>query len=423
MFFVKHLEFIILFCLGLGLVDKKWQNMAGNIFIGRLCDQYAPGRPMGPPRLATEPEPACTELFVGLDLHKNTSTLCIKTQEGKEMLSRKIPTDKDAMTQLIIALKDKCADISLAMEPVSQWYFYADLLQSPDIDVRLAHPMRVKAIASARVKTDKIDAAVLADLLRANLLPEAYFSPIHVRAWKERCRFRASLVHLRTQTKNKIHAILFKNSLKHNFADLFGKSGRNWLVTLALKEPFRGNLDKYLVLLDQLNALIKASEQDIENTVKDYKQASLLVAIPGISYCSALTIIAEIGEIKRFKSAKHLQSYAGLVPSAYSSGDKLVHGRITKQGSKWLRWIMIEAAHQQPRCKKVRGLGSYYNAKKKIKGSKTATVATARKLLAVVRRLLKDERPYEENPPQSRKSGWIAPECSPILSLANQREG
>ncbi len=354
------------------------------------------------------------KLFIGMDLHKNTSTFCVKDLEGQEITSQKILTDKNDVSRFINSLKEKSDDLSLVLEPVSQWYYYADLIQDLSVDVHLAHPMKVKAIASARIKTDKIDAGILADLLRADLLPEAYFSPPAVRGFKEQCRFRASLIHLRTQVKNKVHAILFKHSLKHNFSDLFGKGGINWLDSLKLKEPFQGNLNQYLKLIDELTNLIIGAEKEIESTVKNQPQADLLVSIPGISYCSALTIMAEIGEIERFKSSKQLQSYAGLVPSTYNSGDKQIHGKITKQGSRWLRYIMVEAAHHQLRCKKIPGFGSYYNGMRKRKGTKTAAVATARKLLAVVWRLLKDNRPYEVVSPDCWKSRPIASKLSSI---------
>lgn len=348
------------------------------------------------------------KLFIGMDLHKNTSTLCVKNKEGEEIFSQKINTDKNEVRKFIQTVKEKSDNLSLVLEPVSQWYYYADLIEKLDVDVHLAHPMRVKAIASARVKTDKIDAGVLCDLLRGNMLPEAYFSSKEVRGWKEQCRFRASLLHMRTQVKNKIHAILFKHSLKHNFTNLFGKGGRAWLESLKLNEPFQTNLNKYLVLVDQFSKLVLQAEQSIQSTVTNHPQANLLVSIPGLSYCSALTIMAEIGDITRFCSPKKLQGYAGLVPSTYNSGDKQIHGRITKQGSKWLRWIMIEAAYHQERCKKIPGFGSYYSSLKKRRGTKTAAVATARKLLAVVWRLLKDNRPYEVTAPHGRKSRTLA---------------
>lgn len=349
-----------------------------------------------------------SKLFIGMDLHKNTSTFCVKSKQGKIIASERVLTDRNNVTRFINFFRKQDKELSLALEPVSQWYYYADLIEGLGVDVHLAHPLKTKAIASARIKTDKIDAGILSDLLRADLLPEAYFSPPEVRSWKEQCRFRASLLHLRTQVKNKIHAILFKHALKHNFSNLFGKGGRNWLASLKLGEPFQSNLDKYLKLIDELTYLIVNAEAGIESSVKNHPQANLLVSIPGISYCSALTIIAEIGDIERFPSSKQLQSYAGLVPSTYNSGDKQIHGKITKQGSKWLRYIMIEAAHHQMRCKKIPGFGSYYNAMKKRKGSKTAAVATARKLLAVVWRLLKDNRPYEVIAPDCRKSRPIA---------------
>ncbi len=332
------------------------------------------------------------KLFIGMDLHKNSSTFCVKDKEGEKIAFKKVATNKSEVLGFVNQFQDK--ELSLVLEPVSQWYFMADILQKAGVDVHLANPLRVKAIASARIKTDKIDAGVLADLLRANLLPEAYFSSNEVRMWKELTRFRTSLIKLRVQTKNRIHAILGKNGCIPRFTDIFGKGGRVWLASLELPEHFRNSLDEYLATHDYLTEQIKRAEKNIETVVNGNKQMKLLTTIPGVSYFSALTIMAEIGDISRFPSAKQLMGYAGVVPSVYASGDKVVHGRITKTGSRWLRWIMIEIAHKQVRCKRNPGLGWYYLKIKKNKGSKTAAVATARKLLAVIWRMLVDERPF-----------------------------
>lgn len=331
-----------------------------------------------------------------MDLHKNTSTFSVKDREGNIIDARKIATDPATITGFV----KQFSGASLAVEPVSQWYFYADLMQKSGIDVHLANPLRVKAIASARIKTDTIDAGVLCDLLRANLLPEAYFASLDVRFWKEMVRFRASLIHLRTQVKNKIHSILFKNALRHPFTNLFGVAGRKWLSSLALDSHFTFNLERYLSLHDALTNLIAEADIKIKETVTDHPQALLLTSIPGISYISALTIMAEIGTIDRFPSAKKLMGYAGLVPSTYASGGITRHGRITKTGSRWLRWTMIEIAQRQLLCKKRPGFGWYYVRIKTRKGSGAAAVATARKLLAVVWRILKDQRPFEIIPPE-----------------------
>src|SRR5919109_4886505 len=134
-------------------------------------------------------------IYIGMDLHKRTSTFQVKDKEGAELAKEKVLTDPAAITAFLAQFPHA----SLAVEPVSQWYFYADLMQSFGIDVHLANPLKVKAIASARVKTDSIDAGVLCDLLRANLLPEAYFASPDVRQWKEMCRYRVSLIRLRTE--------------------------------------------------------------------------------------------------------------------------------------------------------------------------------------------------------------------------------
>lgn len=305
-------------------------------------------------------------LYIGMDLHKNTSTFAVKDKEGNLIDSDKLPTEPSAIKGYLKRFND---DLSLVMEPVSQWHFYVDLLQKMGIDVHLANPLKVKAIASARVKTDKIDASVLCDLLRSNLLPEAYFASPEVRFWKEMVRFRASLIHLRTQVKNKIHSILFKNGLRHPFSNLFGVAGKKWLLSLDLKEEFQFNLKRYLELIDALDKLIEEADQRIEETVQNHQQAKLLTSIPGISYVSGLTIMAEIGDISRFPSSKQLQGYAGLVPSTYASGERIAHGRITKQGSRWLRWTMIEIAQRQLLCRKKPGFGWYYQRIKQRKGS------------------------------------------------------
>ena len=227
------------------------------------------------------------QIYIGMDLHKNTSSFSVKDKEGKVIDECKLPTEPSAIKGYL----KRFPDSSLAVEPVSQWYFYGDLIQGLGIDVHLANPLKVKAIASARVKTDKIDAGVLCDLLRSNLLPEAYFASPDARYWKEMVRYRSSLIRLRTQIKNKIHSILFRNGLRHPFTNLFGVGGRKWLESLDLAEHFAFNLKQYLGLIDAFSQLIKEADERIEKVVGDNQPAKLLTSIPGISYISALTIM------------------------------------------------------------------------------------------------------------------------------------
>ena len=151
-------------------------------------------------------------IYIGMDLHKSTSSFCVMDKEGLILREQRIPTTVSEVTKFINSLGKK-QSISVALEPVSQWYLYADLLEELGTDVHLANPRRLKAIATSSSKTDKIDAKVIADHLRTNHLPEAYHAPKEVRGWKELVRSRSALVKLRTETKNRIHAVLFKNGL------------------------------------------------------------------------------------------------------------------------------------------------------------------------------------------------------------------
>src|SRR3990167_3580322 len=247
--------------------------------------------------------------------------------------------------------------------------------------------MRVKAIALTRIKTDTIDAGVLADLLRADLLPESYHAPAHVRAWKEEVRLRMSLVRLRVQVKNKIHALLWKQGIRSPYT-LFTKKGLLWLDAQSFPETTALALATYRETQALLDRQVREAEKRMIESNKHREEVRLLITIPGISYLSALTIMAEIGDIARFPSAKKLMGYAGVVPSTYASGGKIRHGKIIKQGSSWLRYVLVEAAHHQLHCTKRKGLRDYYNGIKDRKGSKAAAVATARKLCAVIFRVL-----------------------------------
>ena len=327
--------------------------------------------------------------FIGMDLHQKTSTFSVKEKEGRVVEAKTISTTKDDIEKFLAPYQGSL----LTLEPVSQWYCYADFIESLGIDVKIANPMRVKAIASARIKTDTIDAGVLADLLRANMLPESYHAPADVRAWKEEVRLRMSLVRLRVQVKNKIHALLWKQGIRAPYT-LFSKRGLRWLDTQIFSKEITIALATYRETLALLERQVTDAEVRMIEDNKHREEVKLLITIPGISYLSALTIMAEIGTITRFPSAKKLMGYAGIVPSTYASGGNVRHGRITKTGSSWLRYVLIEAAHHQMLCTKRKGLADYYNGIKERKGSKAAAVATARKLCAVIFRVLTDKRPF-----------------------------
>lgn len=342
-------------------------------------------------------------IYIGMDLHKKTTNFCAMTKEGNILKETKIPTVSFEVEKFIKSFGKK-EDLKVVLEPVSQSAFYADLLESLGAEVHLAHPKRVKAIAFAKVKTDEIDAKVLADLLRSNLLPESYHAPIEVRLLKEKSRSRMSLVKMRTELKNKIHGILFRNAIVYPKTTLFTKQGRTWLDHLDLSLEFRNHLNSNLKIIDSVNREIEAMEKDIKNTVVQNNSLTLLKTIPGVGDITALTILSEVGDINRFSDPKKLHSYAGLVPKVHSSGESSRYGSITKEGSRFLRYIMIETAHHQLLLKrKLVGLKWYYQRLANRKNNQTAAVATARKLLTIVWKVLKEERPYQERLPKTMK--------------------
>jgi len=340
-------------------------------------------------------------IYIGMDLHKKTTSFCAMTKEGEILRECKVPTVSEEVEKFIKSFGKK-ENLKIVLEPVSQSGYYADFLESLDVEVHLAHPKRVKAIAFAKVKTDKIDAKVLADLLRSNLLPESYHAPREIRLLKEKSRSRSSLVEIRTQLKNKVHAILFRNAIVYPKTTLFTKQGRTWLEKLELSLEYRNHLNSNLKIIDSINHEIVSIEKDIKQTVEENESLRFLKTIPGVGHITALTILSEIGDINRFPDPRHLHSYAGLVPRVYASGENAKYGRITKEGSKFLRYVMIETAHHQLLLKRsLVGLKWYYQRIASRKNNQTAAVATARKLLTVVWKVLKEKRPYQERLPKT----------------------
>jgi len=257
----------------------------------------------------------------------------------------------------------------------------------------LANPLKTKAIASARIKSDKVDARILAHLLRTDLIPECYVPPKEMREIRSLVRHRLSIVKLRTMVKNKAHALIDRNGLKHDFSDLFGKAGVQWLKSVALSGLDRLMLDNYLMHLENLDLQIERVDKEITSRASFDSDVRLLLSLKGINVYSALLIKSEIGKIERFGDYKKLVSWAGLAPSLHQSGDVEYHGNITKQGSVMLRWIMVESARVasvfDPRLK------AFYERVARRRGDQKAVVAVANKMLKIIWFMLTREEAYE----------------------------
>jgi len=329
-------------------------------------------------------------LYTSVDYHRSFSYLTTMNEKGEIITQKRLPSNRE----IVDFLKSFGESMEIAIEATPSWYWLYDELEEEGFRVKLSHPLKTKAIASAKVKTDKVDSATLAHLLRSNLLPLSYVPEKPVRLNRELLRYRASLVKIQTGVKNKIHTILAKNNVSHSYSDLFGKEGMAFLHSLALPENYKIALEGYLTVLDVVRREIRLASKKVEQLAEGDRDAMLLMTIPGMGYYSALLTKSEIGDVKRFRSAKQLCAYAGLVPSTYASGNVCFHGHITKQGSRWLRWILIEAAIHA--VKRPGVLRHFYFRVERKKGGQIAKVAAARKLLEWIYHILRDSRTYQE---------------------------
>ena len=340
-----------------------------------------------------------TIMYIGVDLHKKYSYVTRMTHEGEILAQERIEHNSEALGAFVQSL-DK--DDKIAVEATGNWYYLYELLEDRVPDISLSHPLKTRAIAEARVKTDKIDSKTLAHLLRADLLPRSYIPTREIRDLRELLRYRFSLVKIRTQLKNKIHAILSKNGISSPFSDPFGKGGLGFLREIELRSYYRKAINGYLDTMEQLNHLLQEISDEINQIARYDSQAQILMSMPGIGCYSALLILSEIGDITRFPNAKHLVSYAGLAPSVRSSGGKTHYGHITKQGSRWLRWILIEATHNA-----IRGSLRFrllYQRVSKKHGKSTARVAVAREMLSVIYHMLTKGEEFRDKEEKSQGS-------------------
>jgi transposase len=256
------------------------------------------------------------------------------------------------------------------------------------------HPQRMKAIASARLKNDRVDSETLAHLSRAGLLPEAWMADEATQQLRMTMRTRVTLGRQRAQMKNQLQAVLHQEGFLKPVADLFGRKGRAWLAGIALSEAARSTVELWLRLIDQVNRELAVLQQAIEAMAQQDARARWLTTIPGIAAYSAMLILAEVGEIERFPTKRALASYAGLTPSVRESAGKRKRGSIGHHGSGMLRWIMLQVA--QVAARHSPAARAWYLRLKQRKPAQVAKIALARKLLTAVWALLRHGVCFDE---------------------------
>jgi transposase len=264
------------------------------------------------------------------------------------------------------------------------------VLAGAGAEVRLAHPLGVRAFSYQRVKNDERDAADLADLLRAGLLPEAWIAPPEIRALREVVRYRHKLVGQRTSCKDQVHAVLAKLGIAVTHSDVFGTGGGLWLDQLVLPAPYAAKVASLRALIAVLDGQIAGLGAEAAVMLAGQPGYAALRELPGIGPVLAAVIISEIGDITRFRKPAQLCSWAGLTPRHYESDLKVIRGHVSKQGSRLLRWALTEAIQHQPAGTRPRAAREAIIARRGPQARNIAKTASARVLLTQVFYALRD---------------------------------
>jgi transposase len=338
-------------------------------------------------------------MYIGMDVHRKRSQVAVLNDHGDEVLNRNVANEPGALVPILTRFP---AGTPVVFEAGYGWSWLVDLLEETGFEVHMAHAGRCKAIASARLKNDRVDARILAHLLRTQLLAEAWIAPKEIRDLRALLRHRAALVRMRTTLKHRIHTILADCGIQRTDR-LWSRSGKQYLVSLSLPSRAREIIDDCLNLIEAVTIPIGRLEATIRAQVKPDPRAHALQALPGIGPLTALTLLAEIGTIARFPTARKLCAWAGLTPTVRNSDRKVRHGGISKQGSVWVRAALGEAA-QKARLHPL--FSRSYATIAHRRGRNIATVAIARKLLARCFHILKDlEADKEHNAGEGLRAG------------------
>lgn len=286
--------------------------------------------------------------YVPIDLHRHRSVVMQMAADGEVLGWVRLANDPETLVAEVLKAGEAP---EVAIEATYGWYWAVDALQDAGVNVHLVAPSKVGAFDGRRVKNDQRDCQLLGDLLRANMLPEAWISPPAVREWRELVRYRAKLVGLRSGLKAQAHAVLAKLGVHVPMTDLFGVGGRKMLAHLCehdarFASAYGRRIESLVVLVDTFNDQIDELSKIIAATFRDHAGYHAIQQIDGIGPVTAAILVAEIGDVTRFQSAGHLASWCGLTPRHRESDTTIKRGPITKQGSRLVRWAAIEAAQQ-----------------------------------------------------------------------------
>ena len=332
---------------------------------------------------------AKSNIIVGIDLHKRKFDFVMMESSGEVVKQGSRSTEAGSVLEFASSLTLRH---QVVLEPLENSYWFIDQLQPYAGSVHLANSGKVRLIAESRLKNDRIDARVLADLLRVGYLPEVFIPDAQIQQWRCLIQHRIRFVRDRTRLKNRILGLLNRQGYRVKASDPFGKGGRAQIDSFELSAPLRRMVDANLVTSDLLLSEILVLEKEIKQIVQADPIASNLCTIDGVADFTALAIRAIVGRMDRFRNFKAFAAYTGLIPGYRQSAGRVHRGRITKQGSPTLRWVLLLAAKHAVRhsdyLKRMYHRICYRSSKE------NARVAVAHALARIIYHVWMEARPY-----------------------------
>ncbi|NNJ26340.1 IS110 family transposase [Alienimonas chondri] len=328
--------------------------------------------------------------YVGVDLHKHFIEVCVTDRKGKVLQRHRVECLRDELTAFARKILKKTDQV--ALEATTKTWSVVDLLRPHVKRVVVGNPVKTKAIAEAKIKTDKVDAETLAQLLRCDYLPEVWQPDGDTQMRRDLMTHRTALTSRRGRHANRVQAMLSRLMLRPPVKYLWSNAGVAWLESLALNPHDRVLLGSHLRQWRHAGEELELVDRALVEIARADPRVRLLMTLPGVSHVVAVGLLAALGPIDRFKDGDRAAAYLGLVPSTRQSGNKCYHGRITKAGNPQARGLLTQACqhvarHQGP-------LGAFYRRLAKRKPRQVAIMALARKLVTVAYLMLKNGEPY-----------------------------
>jgi transposase len=337
--------------------------------------------------------------YVGIDWAYGRAAFCAMSEGGAIAAEGLIPANEDGLGKLVLKLG---SESSGCVEMMSGAVWVRDRLRAAGWDMKVAHARKVRDVAPLACKTDKVDARVLAELCRRDLVPELWLPSLEDRALRERLRRRAHLVKVRTSARNRIFGLLTQFGLRISHARLRKPDAMELLEGHGVPAVWRASIAELLELGEEMDRRITPIDRELGPLARSDPRVRLLGTMPGIGPLLGLTFAAEIGEVSRFSSPGKLIGYAGLAPRVSQSGERSATGALSKAGSGTLRWAAVEAANQAWRP--ANPWHGHYLRVSARHGKNPAKSSVARKLLIAAWHMLSRDQPFKPAVPTAART-------------------